>query len=115
LIVRQITARKAEDLAVQAQRLDGRGYRRLVILGWDYEYNYHQALEARLNVFKEKLKVRIESRDIPPDIYDYLKKAKTEGDVEPLADKVRFYQRPYLRLTESVTRDLGGDSDKAGH
>jgi len=104
---RPITARKAEDLAVQAKKLDGRGYRRLVILGWDYEYNYHQALEARLNALKDKLKVQIESRDIPPDIYDYLKKAKTEGDVEPLADKVRFYQRPYLRLTEPVIKDLG--------
>jgi len=97
---RPITAKKAEELAVQAQKLDGRGYKRLVILGWDYEYNYRQALEARKNALKNKLKVQIESRDIPPDIYDYLKKAKSEEEIEKLADKVRFYERPYLRMSE---------------
>jgi hypothetical protein len=103
---RPITAKKAEELAVQAQKLDGRGYKRLVILGWDYEYNYHQALESRKNALKDKLKVQIESRDIPPDIYDYLKKAKTEEDIEALADKVRFYERPYLRMNEPRKEDL---------
>jgi len=104
---RPITAKKAEELALQAQKLDGRGYTRLVILGWDYEYNYHQALEARLKTLKDKLKVQIENRDIPPDIYDYLKKAKTEDDIETLADKVRFYERPYLRLSEPEIKDVG--------
>ncbi|SRR5579884_415263 len=104
---RPITAKKAEELALQAQSLDGRGYRRLIILGWDYEYNYTQALEARKGALKDKLKVQIESRDIPPDIYDYLKKAKTEDEIEALADKVRFYERPYLRLSNPEMRDLG--------
>jgi adenine-specific DNA-methyltransferase len=85
--------------------LDGRGYKRLVILGWDYEYNYHQALEARKKALKDGLKVEIESRDIPPDIYDYLKKAKTDEDIEALADKVRFYERPYLRMNEPKVKD----------
>jgi len=106
---RPITARKAEELALQAQKLDGRGYKRLVILGWDYEYNYHQALEARKNALKDKLKVYIENKDIPPDIYDYLKKAKTEEDVESLADKIRFYERPYLRLDKIEIKELGKD------
>jgi len=109
---RPITAKKAEDLALQTQKLDGRGYRRLVILGWDYEYNYHQALEARKNALKDKLKIHIESRDIPPDIYDYLKKAKTEEDVESLADKIRFYERPYLRLDKPEIKELGKDKVK---
>lgn len=104
---RPITARKAEDLAFQAQKLDGKGYKRLVILGWDYEYNYHQALEARKNALKDKLKVQIESRDIPPDIYDYLKKAKSEEDIEALADKVHFYERPYLKLSKPKIKDSG--------
>jgi adenine-specific DNA-methyltransferase len=103
---RPITAKKAEELAIQAQKLDGRGYKRLVILGWDYEYNYQEALEARKNALKDKLKVQIESRDIPPDIYDYLKKAKTEEEIESLADKVRFYERPYLRMNEPKVTDL---------
>ncbi|MEW6358546.1 MAG: site-specific DNA-methyltransferase [Planctomycetota bacterium] len=105
---RPVTAKKAEELALQAEKLDGTGYKRLVILGWDYEYNYHQALEARLKGQKERLKVAIQSRDIPPDIYDYLKKAKTEEDIEPLAEKVHFYERPYLKLSEPETKDEGG-------
>lgn len=103
---RPVTAKKAEELALQAQKLDGRGYKRLVILGWDYEYNYHQALESRLKILKDKIKVQIESRDIPPDIYDYLKKAKTEDDIEALADKVKFYERPYLRLSRPEIKDV---------
>ncbi|MBU1262856.1 site-specific DNA-methyltransferase, partial [bacterium] len=72
---RPVTAKKAEELALQAQKLDGTGYKRLIILGWDYDYSYHQALESRLNALKDRLKVKIESRNIPTDIYDYLKKA----------------------------------------
>lgn len=102
---RPVTAKKAEELAIQAQKLDGRGYKRLVILGWDYEYNYHQALESRKNALKDKLKVQIESRDIPPDIYDYLKKAKTEEDIETLSDKVKFYEKPYLRLDKPKIKE----------
>jgi len=104
---RPITAKKAEELAVQAQKLDGKGYKRLVILGWDYEYNYHQALESRSNALKEKLKVQIESRDIPPDIYDYLKKAKSEEEIEAFADKVTFHERPYLRLDAPEFKSTG--------
>lgn len=103
---RPITAGKAEELALQAQKLDGRGYKRLVILGWDYEYNYHQALESRKKALKDKLKVEIVSRDIPPDIYDYLKKAKTDEDIEALSEKVRFYERPYLKMNEPKIKDL---------
>lgn len=101
---RPITARKAEELALQAQKLDGTGYKRLVILGWDYEYNYREALESRFNALKDKIKVKVESRDIPPDIYHYLKKAKSEEDIEALANKVHFYERPYLRLETPIVK-----------
>ncbi len=103
---RPVTARKAEELAFQAQKLDGKGYKRLVILGWDYEYNYHEALEARKKALKDKLKVQIESRDIPPDIYDYLKKSKSEEEIESLSDKVQFYERPYIKLSEPQIKEL---------
>jgi len=106
---RPVTARKAEGLALQAKNLDGRGYKRLVILGWDYEYNYSQALESRLNALKDKIKVEIKSRDIPPDIYDYLKKAKSDEDIEALADKVKFYERPYLKIAEPQVKQLAND------
>lgn len=104
---RPVTAGKAEELALQAQKLDGRGYRRLIILGWDYEYNYHQAIESRKKALKDKLKVEIISRDIPPDIYDYLKKAKTEEDIEALSEKIKFYERPYLKVGAPQVKDLG--------
>ncbi|MDP3296751.1 MAG: site-specific DNA-methyltransferase [Thermodesulfovibrionia bacterium] len=103
---RPVTAGKAEELALQAQKLDGRGYKRLIILGWDYEYNYHQALESRKSALKDKIKVEIISRDIPPDIYDYLKKAKTDEDIEALSEKVKFYERPYLKMNEPKIKDL---------
>ena len=96
---RPVTAKKAEELALLAQKLDGRGYKRLVILGWDYEYNYHQALEARKSALKNKLKVDIKSKDIPPDIYDYLKKAKTEEEMEDFSEKIIF-QENVLNLVE---------------
>lgn len=104
---RPVTAKKAEELAMQAQNLDGRGYSRLVILGWDYEYNYSEALESRLHALKDKIKTKIESRDIPPDIYDYLKKAKSEEDIEPLVGKIVFYERPYLKLAPPQIKDKG--------
>ncbi len=104
---RPITAKKAEELALMAQNLDGVGYNRLVILGWDYEYNYSEALESRLHALKDEIKTKIESRDIPPDIYDYLKKAKSEEDIEPLVGKIVFYERPYLKLSPPQIKDKG--------
>ena len=35
---------------------------------------------------------------IPPDVYDYLKKAKDESDIEKLASKIQFHEKPYLKL-----------------
>jgi len=96
---RPVTARKAEELARQAEKLDGTGYKRLIILAWDYDYNYSSELENRLKATKQPLKTKIESRTIPPDIYEYLKKAKDEEDIEPLRGKIKFYEKPYLRLT----------------
>lgn len=105
---RPVTARKAEELARQAEKLDGTGYKRLVILAWDYDYNYSSELENRLRAAKQPIKTKIESRTIPPDIYDYLKKAKDEEDIEPLREKVKFYEKPYLRLTKPQVK-LGAE------
>lgn len=104
---RPATARKAEELARQAEKLDGTGYKRLVILAWDYDYNYSSELENRLKAAKQPVKTKIESRTIPPDIYDYLKKAKHEEDIEPLPGKIKFYEKPYLRLTKPQVKPEG--------
>lgn len=100
---RPVTARKAVELAKEAEGFDGTGYKRLVILAWDYEYNYSELLEQRLTA--EKPKTKIESRAIPPDIYEYLKKIKDEDDIEPLKDKVQFFEKPYLKMKEPKIKD----------
>ena len=49
---------------------------------------------------KNKPKVQVQRKLIPPDVYDYLKKAKDEADVEKLASKIQFHEKPYLRLAK---------------
>jgi len=95
---RSVAAHKVEDLAMEAQSLDGAGYKRLVILAWDYEYNYDELLQTRLRVAGKDIKTEIISRQIPPDIYEYLKKARNEEEIEKLAEKVKFFEKPYLKV-----------------
>jgi len=95
---RPTTAKKAEELARTAEKLDGTGYKRLVVLAWDYDYNFSTELEKRLKASSQKVRVKVELRTIPPEIYEYLKKAKEEEEIEPLRGKVRFHEKPYLKL-----------------
>jgi hypothetical protein len=95
---RPTAAKKVEELARLAESLDGSGYQRLVILAWDYDYSYDEAWDARMRAAKKPLKVDVQKRLIPPDVYDYLRKAKTESDIEKLADKITFHEKPYLKL-----------------
>ena len=95
---RAVAAHKVEDLATEAQTLDGTGYKRLVILAWDYEYNYDELLQTRIKAAGKDIKTEIVSRQIPPDIYEYLKQAKSEEDIGRLSDKVKFLEKPYLKL-----------------
>lgn len=97
---RPITARKVEELAAEARDLEGAGYKRLAILAWDYEYNYDELLTSRLRAADKDIKTEVVSRQIPQDIYEYLKQAKDEEEVEALAEKVKFFEKPYLKLTE---------------
>ena len=97
---RPVTARKVEELAREARDLEGTGYKRLVILAWDYEYNYDELLASRLRAAGKDIKTEVVSRQIPPDIYEYLKKAKDEEEIETLAEKVKFFEKPYLKLAE---------------
>jgi hypothetical protein len=96
---RPVTAKKVEELAERADSLDGTGYLRLVILGWDYEYNYEQILKQRKEASKEKWNVEVMSKIIPPEVYEYLKRAKSEEELEPLNGKIFFHEKPYLRLS----------------
>jgi adenine-specific DNA-methyltransferase len=97
---RPTTAKKVEELARSAETLDGNGYKRLIVLAWDYDYNYDEAWESRLAASKRPIKVDVQKRVIPPDVYDYLRKAKNEADIEKLADKIQFHEKPYLKLAK---------------
>ena len=108
---RAVAAHKVEDLAIEAATLDGAGYKRLVILAGDYEYNYDELLQTRLRPGyggrarkASDIKTEIISRQIPPDIYEYLKQAKSEEDIERLSDKVKFLEKPYLRLRKAEVK-----------
>ena len=104
---RPTTARKVEELARSAETLDGRGYKRLVILAWDYDYNFDTEWETRQKLGKKPIKTDVQRKTIPPDVYDYLKKAKDESDIEKLAAKITFHEKPYLRLAKPKTTPAG--------
>jgi adenine-specific DNA-methyltransferase len=65
---RPVTGKKAIDLAKIASNADGKGYKRLVILAWDYEYNFEEDF-ARLkkNTKTRKMPV-VEFKIIPSDV-----------------------------------------------
>jgi hypothetical protein len=102
---RPTTAKKVEELARSAETLDGNGYKRLIVLAWDYDYNYDEAWDTRLKASKKPIKVNVQKRLIPPDVYDYLRKAKDEADIEKLADKIQFHEKPYLKLAKPKLGD----------
>ena len=100
---RPMTARKAVELSKDASALDGRGYKNLVILAWDYDYNYDEDLKK----FSSSRNSKIESKIIPSDVYKYLRSPKV-GDPS-LVDKITFHQKPYLKVSEPEIIDQFGD------
>jgi adenine-specific DNA-methyltransferase len=103
-----VTAKKAEELEALAEHLDGKGYQRLVILGWGYEYNYDDILEARERTSNRGWHTKIVSKTISPEIYEYLNEAKTIDDLYSLDGKIRFYDKPYLRLMKPDIQQIDG-------
>ncbi len=95
---RPVTAKKVEELESLAENLDRTGYKQLVILGWDYEYNYDEILHERERASKREWHTKIVNKTIPPEVCEYLKKVKTMADLDSLAGKILFYDKPYLRL-----------------
>jgi len=103
---RPMTGRKAIDLAKQAHLADGKGYRRLVILAWDYELDFDNDF-SRLKANKKEI-ADCEFKVIPSDVLKYLRKTGVNGG--SLADKITFYQKPYLRMGEPNVRQRDGDT-----
>jgi adenine-specific DNA-methyltransferase len=77
-------------------------------LAWDYEINYDQNFSILKQLNKSKLE--IESRVIPSEIYNYLKKvaASNEEQINSLRNKIHFHDKPYLKLKKpEIVTDLG--------
>ncbi|MCX6701152.1 MAG: site-specific DNA-methyltransferase, partial [Methanomicrobiales archaeon] len=98
---RAMTAKKALDLARMARAADGKGYRNLVILAWDYDYDFDvvykkfEVAYKKISKGREKELSDVEFKIIPSDVYKYLRSTKL-GDPE-LSKKITFYQKPYIR------------------
>jgi adenine-specific DNA-methyltransferase len=105
---RPVSAKKAEELESLAEHLDGKGYSRLVILGWDYEYNYDEILRERQRASKRKWNTEIVSKSIPPEVYEYLKKAKGGDNLEALDGKIQFHNKPYLKILKPTLKKASG-------
>jgi adenine-specific DNA-methyltransferase len=95
---RPVTAKKVDELESLAEKIDGIGYQQLVILGWEYEYNYDEALYERERLSKRIWRTKIVSKIIPHEAYEYLKKHKTVDEFDPLHYKIQFHRKPYLKL-----------------
>ncbi len=94
---RPMTGKKAVELAKSAKTADGKGYKRLIILAWDFEYDFDDTFQRLTKNSKREL-ADIEFKIIPSDVYKYLRSTKV-GD-QDLANKITFYEKPYLRLSE---------------
>lgn len=106
---RPVTAKKVIELAKDAEIIDGTGYKTLTVLAWDYDYNFSTELESRLKGKKQKISTKINSLTIPPEIYNYLKKAKNEDELDGLRDKIVFHEKPYLRVRTPKVIDAGNN------
>ncbi|GCL47838.1 adenine specific DNA methylase-N end [Microcystis aeruginosa NIES-3787] len=104
---RPVTAKKVIELAQDAQILDGTGYKTLTILAWDYDYNFTTELENRKKAEGDKLKTELKTLTIPPEIYNYLKKAKNEAELDGLRDKIIFHDKPYFKVSQPQIQGAG--------
>ena len=96
---RPMTGKKAVELAKMTKTADGKGYRRLIILAWDYDYDFDDTFSKLAKIWKDKSQLSdVEFKIIPSDVYKYLRSTKV-GDPE-LANKIIFFQKPYIRLSE---------------
>lgn len=105
---RPTTAKKVIELAKDAQILDGTGYKTLIVLAWDFDYNFNTELENQQKNLGDKLKVDIKPLTIPPEIYNYLKKAKNEDQLENLKEKLVFHEKPYLKVSHKLQENEDG-------
>jgi hypothetical protein len=80
----------------------------LIILGWDYEYNYDEILRERQRASKRKWYSEIESKSIPLEVYEYLKRAKNGDNLASREGKIQFYLKPYLKIIKPILKKASG-------
>jgi len=107
---RPMTGKKALELAKAAKTADGKGYKNLVILAWDYEYDFDDIYRRLAKSARKGVVKAVEFKIIPSDVYKYLRSTKV-GDLG-LANKITFYQKPYLRLSEPQTKSINPNEVK---
>jgi len=87
---RPVTASMVEDRVRQVRTLDGAGYHKLIVLGFDYESNFEERWRSR-----QIAGFDVQFLQIPNEIFDLMKRVKAEDD---LMGKIQFFEKPYLKL-----------------
>lgn len=95
----QATVKRAAEAA---QSLMGGGWRKVVVLGWNFAFDISQALQS----YKDKVEVLV----IPPDLLDKLKKKGLGGLVKD--GSIRFSSLQYLTLRQTALHRLNNAEDQ---
>ena len=95
----QATVKRAAEAA---QSLLGGGWKKVVVLGWNFAFDISQALQ----VYKDSVEVLV----IPPDLLDKLKKKGFGLLVKE--GKIRFASLQYLTLRPTVLHKLNKNEDQ---
>lgn len=95
----QATVKRAAEAA---QSLMGGGWRKVVVLGWNFAFDISQALQSH----KDKVEVLV----IPPDLLDKLKKKGLGGLVKD--GSIRFSSLQYLTLRQTALQRLNNAEDQ---
>ncbi|MGA9153727.1 MAG: hypothetical protein WBZ36_24355 [Candidatus Nitrosopolaris sp.] len=61
---------------------------------------------GRERVSNREWHTKVVSKTIPSEVYEYLKNAKTVEDLDSLNGKIKFYDKPYLRLLKPEIKRL---------
>ena len=81
----------------------------MIILGWDYEYNYDEILRERQRASEEKVDSKLRRfKSIPLEVYQYLKCAKNGDNLASLEGKIQFYLKPYLKIIKPILEKASG-------
>lgn len=95
----QATVKRAAEAA---QSLLGGGWKKVIVLGWNFAFDISQALQ----VYKDSVEVLV----IPPDLLDKLKKKGFGLLVKE--GKIRFASLQYLTLRPTVLHKLNKNEDQ---